>query len=130
MDSDVSYLWRSDISPNRFSEDAKQKLARLVDFVEFECIPAEKVYHAQIELDPKKRWKVIPPVLEELKAKARSLGLWNLFLSKAHYPESVHTLLILLADALIDPPSQRRCRSHQPRIRRYGRGDGKMYCSS
>lgn len=26
--------------------------------------------------------KVIPPVLEELKAKARSLGLWNLFLGQ------------------------------------------------
>jgi len=25
--------------------------------------------------------------VEELKAKAKKLGLWNLFLSKAHYPE-------------------------------------------
>lgn len=30
------------------------------------------------------RWKVIPPVLEELKAKARSLGLWNLFLGLSY----------------------------------------------
>ena len=27
------------------------------------------------------------PILEELKVKAKKLGLWNLFLSKAHYPE-------------------------------------------
>ena len=27
------------------------------------------------------------PIVEELKVKARKLGLWNLFLSKAHYPE-------------------------------------------
>ena len=27
------------------------------------------------------------PVIEELKVKAKRLGLWNLFLSKAHYPE-------------------------------------------
>jgi acyl-CoA dehydrogenase len=27
------------------------------------------------------------PVIEELKVKAKKLGLWNLFLSKAHYPE-------------------------------------------
>lgn len=50
-------------------------------------MPAEELYHAQIETDPSKRWKVVPPVIEELKAKARSLGLWNLFLSKRHYPD-------------------------------------------
>ena len=27
------------------------------------------------------------PVIEDLKVKAKKLGLWNLFLSKAHYPE-------------------------------------------
>jgi len=71
----------------RFSEDAKKKLAVLVDFVEKECIPAEGVFHSQIPVDPVKRWQVIPPILEELKTKAKKLGLWNLFLSKAHYPD-------------------------------------------
>jgi len=71
----------------RFSEDAKKKLATLVDFVQNECIPAENVYHAQISPDPVQRWKVVPPMMEELKTKAKKLGLWNLFLSKAHYPD-------------------------------------------
>lgn len=34
-----------------------------------------------------KRWKEIPPVIEELKAKARKLGLWNMFLPKGHFKE-------------------------------------------
>jgi acyl-CoA dehydrogenase len=50
-------------------------------------MPAEAVFHAQISTDPAKRWKSYPQVIEQLKIKARSLGLWNLFLSKAHYPD-------------------------------------------
>ena len=41
---------------------------------------------AQLPAGPE-RWKTIIPVTEDLKAKAKKLGLWNLFLSKAHYPE-------------------------------------------
>jgi acyl-CoA dehydrogenase len=43
--------------------------------------------HAQLPDDPVKRWQTVIPVIEELKLKAKKLGLWNLFLSKAHYPE-------------------------------------------
>ena len=51
-----------------------------------ECMPAEELYHAQVEKGAK-RWQVIPPVIEDLKRRAKQLGLWNLFLSKRHYPE-------------------------------------------
>jgi acyl-CoA dehydrogenase len=33
------------------------------------------------------RWQTVIPVIEELKEKACELGLWNLFLSKSHYPK-------------------------------------------
>jgi len=40
--------------------------------------PAESVYRQQLEAGPT-RW-TIPPVMEELKARAKGEGLWNLFL--------------------------------------------------
>lgn len=52
-----------------------------------EILPSIEVAHAQLPSDPEARWKTIIPVVEELKVKARKLGLWNLFLSKTHYPE-------------------------------------------
>jgi len=45
--------------------------------------PGEAVYHQQLDSGPS-RW-VIPPVMEELKAKARTEGLWNLFLPDSEY---------------------------------------------
>jgi acyl-CoA dehydrogenase len=56
-------------------------------FLQEECIPAERVFHLQVSTDPAKRWKQYPAVMETLKAKARKLGLWCLFLSKEHYPD-------------------------------------------
>ena len=51
-----------------------------------EVRPAERLARAQLPSDAT-RWQTVIPIIEELKAKARKLGLWNLFLSKAHYPE-------------------------------------------
>ena len=57
---------------------------RLIDFVENECIPAEKIF-AEQHAAQADRW-TYPPIMEELKARAKSLGLWNLFLPK-YYSE-------------------------------------------
>ena len=46
-----------------------------------------KVAHAQLPTDPETRWKTTIPIIADLKAKAKKLGLWNLFLSKRHYPQ-------------------------------------------
>ncbi len=51
---------------------------RLTDFMENEIYPAEPIYRQQMaDADDPHHY---PAVLDELKEKARSLGLWNLFL--------------------------------------------------
>ncbi|KAL8292613.1 hypothetical protein RQP46_001225 [Phenoliferia psychrophenolica] len=71
----------------KFSPFAKETLTKLCKFVEEDCMPAQSTFHDQISTDPALRWKGYPKIIEELKVKARSLGLWNLFLSKEHYPD-------------------------------------------
>ncbi len=59
------------------SDRCKELHARLEDFMEHRVIPSEELYEAQLREagDPHAQ----PPVMEELKAEARELGLWNLF---------------------------------------------------
>src|SRR5207248_1129772 len=65
------------------SDKVRRLEAQVREFVEREVYPAEKVFERQLEEAPS-RWQ-IPPIMEELKQKARAAGLWNLFL-----PESDH----------------------------------------
>ncbi|KAI0847659.1 acyl-CoA dehydrogenase NM domain-like protein [Daldinia vernicosa] len=76
-----------DIVKHRVSEKAKNTLDIVAKFVEEECIPADPVVDAQIG-EGSARWESHPPIIEELKAKAKKLGLWNMFLPKGHYKES------------------------------------------
>ena len=58
--------------------------AKLQAFMDSEVFPAEAVYHQQREhLIAQGKPHALPAVVEELKIKAKSLGLWNLFLP--HY---------------------------------------------
>ncbi|KAF3930172.1 hypothetical protein ABW19_dt0210310 [Dactylella cylindrospora] len=72
---------------DRVSPRAKEYIKKIEHFVETECIPADEIYEAQISKNPELRWKSYPPIMDDLKAKARKLGLWNLFLSKTHYSQ-------------------------------------------
>src|SRR4051812_7967286 len=65
-------------------EDLKQ---RVTAFMEEHVFPAEDVFERQLDELPS-RWHV-PPVMEELKAKARAQGLWNLFRPKREYADAL-----------------------------------------
>jgi acyl-CoA dehydrogenase len=60
------------------SENAKQQRKDLIEFMEEHVYPNEQVYEKQLNMQ-ESRW-MIPPIAEELKAKAKSKGLWNLFI--------------------------------------------------
>ena len=58
--------------------------AKLQGFMDSEVFPAEAIYHVQREqLLAAGKPHALPAVVEELKTKAKALGLWNLFLP--HY---------------------------------------------
>jgi acyl-CoA dehydrogenase len=58
--------------------------AKLQGFMDSEVFPAEAIYHLQREqLLAEGKPHALPAVVEELKTKAKALGLWNLFLP--HY---------------------------------------------
>ncbi len=56
---------------------------RLTAFMKEHVYPAEAVYHHHVET-ASNRWS-IPPIMEDLKAKAREQGLWNLWLPESEY---------------------------------------------
>jgi acyl-CoA dehydrogenase len=59
---------------------------RVVTFMNEHVWPAEATYDAQMAAFGTNRWQVVP-VLEELKAKAKKAGLWNLFLPHDSLPK-------------------------------------------
>ncbi|KHO00341.1 (R)-benzylsuccinyl-CoA dehydrogenase [Metarhizium album ARSEF 1941] len=69
------------------SGEAKSMIDVVAKFVEEECIPADPVLEAQVG-EGDDRWENHPSILEELKDKAKKLGLWNMFLPKGYYKES------------------------------------------
>ncbi|MBW2588325.1 MAG: acyl-CoA dehydrogenase family protein [Deltaproteobacteria bacterium] len=67
------------------SERATQVMAQAERFVLERIVPNEQTYLEQlVGTDNWREWK-IPPILEDLKAEAKGLGLWNLFLPDEEY---------------------------------------------
>ena len=66
-----------------YSKRTREHLEHLTDFMTRHVYPNEQIFLDQLDSGPT-RWQV-PPIIEDLKARARERGLWNLFL-----PESEH----------------------------------------
>jgi acyl-CoA dehydrogenase len=64
-------------------------LERVRAFMDEQIYPAIPLYREQsIAVD---RWKEIPPIFEELKARARAAGLWNMFMPPSDHDDEFFT---------------------------------------
>ena len=66
-----------------YSARTTKYLDQVRSFIDAHILPSEASYAQQLE-SASSRWAV-PPVMEELKARARREGLWNLFLPESEY---------------------------------------------
>ncbi len=73
-----------------FSPRSRELQEKLQKFMDEEIYPNEKVFKEQLD-EGGNRWKVVP-VMEELKAKARERGLWNMFLPESDEVEPMSNL--------------------------------------
>ncbi|HSU79353.1 MAG TPA: acyl-CoA dehydrogenase [Candidatus Angelobacter sp.] len=66
-----------------YSDKVNELIARVNEFMTVFIYPNESVYEKQLK-ESDSRWS-IPPIIEELKQKAKDAGLWNLFLPESTY---------------------------------------------
>jgi acyl-CoA dehydrogenase len=71
------------------SPRAREYIERVGGFIETEIVPREREYADAVRAMGDD-W-VVPPMVGELKAKARAAGLWNLFLSDERYGPGLTT---------------------------------------
>jgi len=83
-------LVRGEVVIFEFSEKTRELRERLEAFMEELVYPNERTFHEQVE-SGEDRWNT-PPIIEELKEKAKSAGLWNLFLPDSEYGAGLSNL--------------------------------------
>ena len=64
-----------------YSERTMKLRREVEEFMDAHIYPNEDLYYEQLN-EGESRWET-PPILEELKAKAKSAGLWNMFLPES-----------------------------------------------
>lgn len=67
-----------------YSEKVKLLLERLTSFMIEHVYPNEQIFEEQLNRQ-ESRFSNVPPIIEELKQKAKEEGLWNLFLPDSEY---------------------------------------------
>ena len=71
------------------SQRSKEWMERVRQFMDEHIHPAIPLYQQQVaSID---RWKQTPPVFEELKAKAKAAGLWNMFMPPSEHDDEFFT---------------------------------------
>ena len=73
-----------------YSDKVQSLRAELMEFMDEYVYPNEKTYHEQVE-SSEDRWST-PPIMEELKEKAKAAGLWNLFLPDSDFGAGLSNL--------------------------------------
>ena len=64
--------------------EAKTLVEKVKNFINDEVVPNEHLFHEQIQVG-EDRWNSYPKIIDDLKIKARSVGLWNLFLPESEF---------------------------------------------
>lgn len=80
----VKMCWGESKMDFSYSEKVVELQKKLITFMETYVYPNEKVYKEQLN-QQESRWTAIPPIMDELKQKAKAEGLWNLFLPESEY---------------------------------------------
>jgi alkylation response protein AidB-like acyl-CoA dehydrogenase len=78
-----------------FSSKTNEYLERVRNFIQRHIYPVEQRYWSEVSAsNPDGNWRAwkVPPLLEELKGKARAEDLWNLFLPDAKHGAGLSTL--------------------------------------
>ncbi|HET8936968.1 MAG TPA: acyl-CoA dehydrogenase family protein [Polyangiales bacterium] len=67
------------------SARAQELMTQVERFIRERIVPNEALYHQQlVHSSDYKQWR-IPPIMEQLKAEAKALGLWNLYMPDAEH---------------------------------------------
>ncbi|MCW8951203.1 MAG: acyl-CoA dehydrogenase [Rhodospirillales bacterium] len=74
-----------------YTDKVKDLIARVTEFMDTNVYPAEKEYYGFVNAQ-QDRWAAVPPIMEELKDKAKAAGLWNLFLPESEYGSGLTNL--------------------------------------